>query len=446
MGQSDFLLTLALILVAAKLGGETSRRFGLPAVFGKLLVGVALGPAIMNMVEPSETLAGFADVGIILLMFIAGLETDMVQMRKVGLAALLAATGGVLLPMGAGIGLGFAFGMGAAESFFLGTVLTATSVGITAQTLTELGKLQSKEGSAILAAAVIDDVMGVLVLSLVLGFSGGGDPIIPIVKMAAFIPLAFVIGVFIVPLVIDRILHLEEGETRITIVIGIALLYSWSAEHYGGLASITGAYIAGLMISRTEIGEHATESMNKIAYAFFIPIFFVVVGLNMDSSALRDAPLFAVLLIAIAIVTKIVGAFGGALVGGFSARDATRVGLRHGQSWRGRVGRGRRRPQRRPARSARVLGDDTHDARDDAGRAALAQMGISQARRRRSARGACRGSCNRRARTARRRGRPDACRKRGSVNAVSSVTAIAVRLSEPMRAGRLPLLLAPVQA
>lgn len=335
MGQSDLLLTLALILVASKLGGQASRRFGLPAVFGKLLVGVALGPAVINMIEPSETLNGFADIGIILLMFIAGLETDMVQMRKVGVAALLAATGGVLLPMGAGIGLGYAFGMGTAEAFFLGTVLTATSVGISAQTLTELGKLQSKEGSAILAAAVIDDVMGVLVLSLVLGFSGGGDPIVPIIKMSAFIPLAFVVGVFIVPLVIDRILHLEEGETRTAFVIGIALTYAWSAEHYGGLAAITGAYIAGLMISRTEISEHATESMNKIAYAFFIPIFFVVVGLKMDSSAIQDAPLFAAALIAIAILTKIIGAFGGARLGGFSTRDATRVG--YGMVSRGEV-------------------------------------------------------------------------------------------------------------
>lgn len=335
MGQSDLLLTLALILVAAKLGGTTSRRFGLPAVFGKLLVGVALGPALINMIEPSETLNAFADVGIILLMFIAGLETDMVQMRKVGVAALLAATGGVVLPMAAGVGLGYAFGMGTAQAFFLGTVLTATSVGISAQTLTELGKLQSREGSAILAAAVIDDVMGVIVLSLVLGFSGGGDPVVPILKMTAFIPMAFIVGVVAVPFVIDRILHLEEGETRIAIVIGIALLYAWAAEHYGGLAAITGAYIAGLMISRTEIGEHATESMNKIAYAFFIPIFFVVVGLKMDSSAVRDAPLFAGLLIAVAIGTKIVGAFGGAVAGGFNVRDATRVG--YGMVSRGEV-------------------------------------------------------------------------------------------------------------
>ena len=153
--------------------------------------------------------------------------------------------------------------------------------------------------------------------------------------MAAFIPLAFVVGIFVVPLVIDRIFHLEEGETRIAIVIGIALLYAWAAEQYGGLASITGAYIAGLMISRTELGEHATESMNKIAYAFFIPVFFVVVGLSMDSSALRDAPLFAVLLIGVAIMTKIVGAFGGAVIGGFSVRDATRVG--YGMVSRGEV-------------------------------------------------------------------------------------------------------------
>ncbi len=335
MESSNLLLTIALILVAAKLGGTTAQRFGLPSVFGKLVVGLLLGPAVLNLMEPSQSLDSLADIGIILLMFIAGLETDMVQMRSVGRAAFLAASGGVALPMAAGVGLGLAFGMGTAQAFFLGTVLTATSVGITAQTLTELGRLQSREGSAILAAAVIDDVMGVMVLSMVLGFSGGGSPLIPLAKMAVFIPMAFIIGIYLMPLVIQRILHLEEGETRTAIIIGIALMYAWAAEHWGGLAAITGAYIAGLMVARTELNDHATESMNRIAYAFFIPVFFVVVGLKMDGSALREAPLFAVALIAVAIVTKIVGAFGGAVAGGFNVTDATRVG--YGMVSRGEV-------------------------------------------------------------------------------------------------------------
>lgn len=335
MGQSNLLLTLALILVGAKLGGAASRRFGLPAVFGKLLVGLALGPAVLNLLTPDAGLNSLADLGIVLLMFIAGLETDVDQMRRVGKAALLAATGGVILPMAAGTGFGILYGMGTAEAFFLGTVLTATSVGITAQTLQELGKLRSREGSAILAAAVIDDVMGVMVLSVVLGFSGGGDPLIPIGKMVLFIPLAFAAGIFVLPRIVERIRHLHEGETRIALIIGVALLYAWAAEHWGGLAAITGAYIAGLVVQRTELGGHATESMNRIGYAFFIPVFFVVVGLRMDSSALRDAPLFAAAVIAIAIVTKIVGAYGGALLGGFSPGEATRVG--YGMVSRGEV-------------------------------------------------------------------------------------------------------------
>ncbi len=335
MGNSDLLLTIALVLVAAKLGGTASRRFGLPAVFGKLVVGIALGPALLGFIHDDETLNALGEIGIILLMFIAGLETDLEQMRKVGVAALLAACGGVALPMAAGIGLGLAFGMGTAESFFLGTILTATSVGITAQTLSELGRMQSREGSAILAAAIIDDVLGVIVLSLVLGFSGGGDPVLPIVKIAAFIPLALAVGLLAVPLVINRILQLHEGETRTAIVLGIALAYAWAAQHWGGLAAITGAYIAGLVVARTEIGEDATESFNRIGYALFIPVFFVVVGLQMDASALREAPLFAVLLVALAIVTKVIGSAGGALAGGFNMRDATRVG--YGMVSRGEV-------------------------------------------------------------------------------------------------------------
>jgi Kef-type K+ transport system membrane component KefB len=325
--NSNLLLTLAVILVGAKLGGTAAQRFGFPSVFGKLVVGLALGPALLNLLEPSPALNALADLGVILLMFIAGLETDMAQMRKVGAAAFLAASGGVALPMAAGVGLALAFGMSTPEAFFIGTILTATSVGITAQTLTELGRLRSKEGSAILAAAVIDDVMGVLVLSLVLAFDTGGDPVGPVIRMSAFIPLALLAGVWAVPFVIDRILHLEEQETRTAVVIAIALVYAWAAEYFGGLAPITGAYLAGLMIGRTAMSLHATESLNRIAYAFFIPLFFVVVGLRMDSSALTSAPLFALALIAVAIVTKVAGAGLGSLAGGFSPREATRVGF-----------------------------------------------------------------------------------------------------------------------
>ncbi|MDE3097048.1 MAG: cation:proton antiporter [Chloroflexota bacterium] len=327
MGQSNLLLIVALVLVGAKLGGAASRRFGMPAVLGKLVVGVALGPAVLGLLTPSASLNGLADIGIILLMFIAGLETDVAKMRSVGMPAFLAATGGVALPMAAGAGLGVAFGMPVKEALFLGTVLTATSVGITAETLQELGRLQSREGSAILAAAVIDDIMGVVVLSVVLAVDGGGSLVIPLTKMALFLPLAFAAGVFILPAAVDRILRLRDDETAIALVIGIALLYAWSAEYAGGLAAVSGAYLAGLLVARTRISEHATQSIDRIAGAFFIPIFFVVIGLRMDSSALRDAPFFALALIAVAVVTKAAGCFAGALAGGFAPRDATRVGL-----------------------------------------------------------------------------------------------------------------------
>jgi len=324
--NSNLLLTLAVVLVGAKLGGTSAQRLGFPSVFGKLVVGLALGPALLGLLEPSPALNAFGDLGIILLMFIAGLETDLAQMRRVGAAAFLAASGGVALPMAAGVGLAFAFGMSAPEAFFIGTILTATSVGITAQTLTELGRLRSREGSAILAAAVIDDVMGVLVLSLVLAFDTGGDPLGPVLRMSAFIPLAVVAGLWAVPAVADRVLHIEERETRTAIIIAIALLYAWAAQYFGGLAPITGAYLAGLLVARTAIGAHANDSLNRIAYALFIPLFFVVVGLRMDASAFRSAPFFALALIAVAVVTKVVGAGIGARLGGFSPAEAVRVG------------------------------------------------------------------------------------------------------------------------
>lgn len=327
MENSDLLLTLALVLFAAKAGGLACRRVGLPSVFGSLAMGLALGPAALGVLHLDESLNAVGDLGVILLMFIAGLETDVVQMRRVGAAALLAACGGVALPLAAGTALGYAFGMGHAEAFFLGTVLTATSVGISAQTLQELGKLQSREGSAILAAAVIDDVLGVVALSLVLGFTGGDNPALPLAKMALFIPVAIAAGVFLVPIVIERILHLHDGETRTAIVIAMALLFAWSSEHWGGLAAISGAYLAGLMVARTEIGEHMADATGRMAYAFFVPVFFVAVGLKMDAGSLGQAPVLAAAVVATAIVTKFLGSMAGSLGGGFSRVEATRVGF-----------------------------------------------------------------------------------------------------------------------
>ncbi|HWQ14232.1 MAG TPA: cation:proton antiporter, partial [Roseiflexaceae bacterium] len=224
---------LAAILIGAKLAGRLSQRLGLPAVFGELLLGLALGPSLFGLIQPSEPLALLAEIGVILLMFRAGLETDLVQMRQVGLAATFIALGGVLLPFGGGFLLARAFGLAVLPALFVGAVLTATSVSISAEVLRELGQLRSRAGAAILGAAVIDDVLGVVVLSLVLGLAGEGDPLLAIGKMALFFPLAWLVGDKLLPWLVRLEHHAGGREAVLAIALGIVLLYAWAAETLG---------------------------------------------------------------------------------------------------------------------------------------------------------------------------------------------------------------------
>src|SRR5262245_14055617 len=185
------LLPLAGILVGAKIAAQISYRIGLPAVFGELLLGLLLGPSVLGWLAPSETLHLLADIGVILLMFMAGLETDTKALREAGKPSMLTAIGGVILPLLAGLAVGQAIGLEWHHALFLGAVLTATSVSISAQTLRELGRLRSNEGSTILGAAIIDDVLGVLVFALVMSLSGEGDLLMTIGKMVLFFPVAW---------------------------------------------------------------------------------------------------------------------------------------------------------------------------------------------------------------------------------------------------------------
>jgi Kef-type K+ transport system membrane component KefB len=180
---------LALILIGAKLAGLLSQRFGMPAVFGELLLGLVLGPSLLNIVAPDEALHLLGQIGVIVLMFMAGLETEIDELRNVGAAASLTAIGGVVLPLGGGFLLGRAFGLEWLHALFLGAVLTATSVSISAEVLRELGRLRSKIGMTILGAAVIDDVLGVVVLSVVLALAGEGVFWLTMLKMVVFLPV-----------------------------------------------------------------------------------------------------------------------------------------------------------------------------------------------------------------------------------------------------------------
>ncbi|GIW01291.1 cation:proton antiporter [Roseiflexus sp.] len=324
----ELLPMLAAILIGAKLAGRLSQRLGLPAVFGELVLGLVLGPSLLNLIRPNDPLALLAEVGVILLMFRAGLETDLVQMRQVGLAATMVALGGVLLPFGGGFALGRLFGLDMLPSLFVGAVLTATSVSISAEVLRELGHLRSKVGATILGAAVIDDVLGVLVLSLVLGLAGEGNPLVAIGQMAIFFPAAWLVGDKLLPQ-LRKIEHLAGGQdTVLAILLGLVMLFAWAAEALGSVADITGAYLLGIVVARYTDEEHVVyHGSSALAYAFVVPVFFVNIGLEANVTTLGAMPLFTIIMVALAIAGKVVGCGVGALAMRLSWREAVQIGV-----------------------------------------------------------------------------------------------------------------------
>lgn len=356
----QILFLLSLIIAAAKLAGAAATRFGQPAVFGELLAGLLLGPTVFNVLswpilssvtgEPGAQsqvpllglLNDLADVGVILLMLVAGLETDLDQMRKVGRAAFWSAAGGVVLPMIGGIVVAAAFGMPVFwTGIFVGTILTATSVSISAQVLMELGVLRSTEGSTILGAAVIDDVMGIIVLSIVVAFAqaSGGVSAFQMAVIVARMALFFVAAILAGRL-FERILAWADGlgvsQGLLAAVTLLAFLYAWAAELVGQVAAITGSYVAGVLLTRTSFKKRIDEGVHPLTYSVLVPVFFISIGLRANGRELGPQAWFTLVLVLVAIVGKIVGCGVMARVCGFTNLQATRVGL--GMISRGEVG------------------------------------------------------------------------------------------------------------
>lgn len=331
METTNILLPLATILVLAKLVALVSRRVGLPAVFGELLVGLLLGPSVFGLLNQTDFLKIISQIGVILLMFIAGLETDLEMMKKVGKAAFLSATGGVITPLILGTLAGLAFGLPFFISLFIGTALTATSVSISAETLQELGKLRTREGTTILGAAVIDDVMGVVVLAIVLGMNTGTSIWLPLLKMVIFFLVASFIGVKILPWVHTHLLkwHDHAEEAVLAVVVAFVLVYSWAAEELGGVAAITGAYLMGILISRLEIKGRLEKGVRSIGYGFFIPVFFVGIGLEANFNSLFQVSGIALTVVVtlIAVISKIIGCMAGAWAGRLKRGESFLVGV-----------------------------------------------------------------------------------------------------------------------
>jgi Kef-type K+ transport system membrane component KefB len=354
----QLLLLLSLLVAAAKLAGAAAGRVGQPAVFGEVLMGLILGPTVLNIlgwsifgqpaVEPGsgaplmETVRDFADVGVILLMFVAGLETDLQEMRRIRKVAFWTATGGVILPMAGGALTAVAFGLPLLwEGVFIGTILTATSVSISAQTLLELGVLRSKEGSTILGAAVIDDVIGIVVLSVVVALAQTGGTLdlagvgLIVLRMSAFFALALLGGRYFGAVAMWA-KRLEVSQGLLAIVTVIALMYAWSAEYVGAIAAITGSYLAGVLFTRTPFKKEIDDGIHPLTYSLFVPVFFVSIGLQANGRELGAELGFTIALLAVAVAGKALGCGLFARLFGFSTLESVRVGA--GMISRGEVG------------------------------------------------------------------------------------------------------------
>lgn len=327
MGSLDLLLPLALALTVAKLSGALARRAGLPAVLGDLLTGVALGPVLLGVLQPNDVLKGLADLGVLVLLFIVGLETDLITLRTVGVASSAAAVGGVLVTLVGGSGAAILLGLPPLEAIFVATLLSATSVSISAQTLLELGQLRSRVGATILGGGVIDDVLGIIVLSLLLALTRGADPIVPALRVVIFTAAGLLIGRHLIPPYVRWAHRLHSKEAAFGVVVSVVFVYAWSAEALGGLAAITGAYLAGVLVGRTEVARESLDAARTIGEGILIPLFLVSVGLEARFDSITANPTLFVGLALVAVATKVVGCGLGALVGRIAWRDALRVGL-----------------------------------------------------------------------------------------------------------------------
>ena len=313
-----YLLDLALILLSTKLLGLLTQRFQMPQVVGALLAGLILGPAGLNVLTETEFISQLSELGVIVLMFSAGMGTALAWGAA---AAGLIESNGML------------------ENVFVGTILTATSVSITVETLKEMGKLETKVGNTILAAALIDDVLGLVALTLVSSLAGGGESVgLVLLKILGFFIFAAVAGVGANRLFCWMLKRQGGWATHRNSVLAfvLCLVMAYCAEEFFGVADITGAYAAGLAVACTPKGTYIQSKYNPLGYLLLTPVFFAAIGINVKLDGVSGGMLaFSVLLLVISVISKLAGCGLGAKLCGFTERESIQVGV--GMVCRGEV-------------------------------------------------------------------------------------------------------------
>ena len=339
----QFLIILAVIIAFAKLGGYASMRLGQPAVAGEVLAGLILGPTAIDLLHwpvfteahIGETLHYLAELGVLLLLFIAGLEIQVSDLRRSGRAAVYAGVLGFLTPLILGTLAATWFGFELQQSLFIGLLLSPTSVSISAQTLMELDALRTRVGVSLLGAAVIDDTLVVLGISFFLAVIGSGGATFEgaglvwlIIRMALYLAAAGVVGYWLVPPLSRWAERLPISQGVVAFAFVIMSIYAFTAEYLGGVATIIGAFMAGLALARTSAKEEILDGFSKIAYAIFVPVFFVGVGLEADLFTLTPENLGLLFgLVLIAVFSKILGSGLGGLLARFNPRESLQLGM-----------------------------------------------------------------------------------------------------------------------
>lgn len=334
----DYLLYLAIILLSTKALGLVTQRAHMPQVVGALLAGLILGPACLNLIHGSTFLNQVSEIGVIVLMFMAGLETDTAELKRSGVASFVIALLGVIVPLLGGFGVAYACNVASdklpsselLQYIFVGIILTATSVSITVETLKEMGKVSSRAGTAILGAAIIDDILGIVALTLITSLSDPSTNVaFVLLKILGFFVFAIIAG-FAYAFVFKKWVSFHPGQKRRYVVISFAfcLLMAFCAEAFFGVADITGAYVAGLVISYSSKREFIYQQFDTVSYMLVAPVFFASIGLKVElSSMTSNIIIFTVLLVIIAIITKVIGCGLGAKLMGYKNREALQIGV-----------------------------------------------------------------------------------------------------------------------
>ena len=339
MESYSFLLFLAIIMISTKVLGLFSRKIHMPAVVGALAAGVILGPSGFGMITLEGSTGTFleelAEIGVILLMFNAGLETDLSELKKNGVASLVTALIGVVVPLLGGF-LGYAFFFHTdfsdytemLKAVFVGVVLTATSVSITVETLREMGKLKGKVGTTILGAAILDDIIGIIVLTVVTSLKDTSvSPVSVLFKILGYFVFIAVVTVVLVKM--KSYVEMQDEKRRVVILsVAFCFVMAYVSEEFFGIADITGAYFAGLMLCSMKIGPYVARRCEIPSYLIFSPVFFASVGLKVTLGGM-DAGIwiFSLILLVIAILSKIVGCGLGARFCGCNGREALQIGV-----------------------------------------------------------------------------------------------------------------------